>query len=236
MERGVGFLLGQLLLEERGGGRAERGELYGLTVLRARAEPEGWLARRHLKRAGRALRRGGAVRALTPEGFTDWPVLEACGLKPVSPLPFLQAQSAQLALVALDRRGLAPDRAVVALQGPRAGRELVRAAVELCPRVRHLVIDAPRGGQELASWLRREFGIPILPPGEGAQVELCFGPGERAVGVGGEMRLALYGARPDLAGLSLTAPALDREDRGRLPLLAALWEGGRLPADGIKIT
>ena len=229
-------MLGQLLLGGRGRGRAERGELYGMAVLRVRSEPEGWLARRNLRQAGYALRRGGVVRALVPEGFENWALLEGCGLHPVNPLPFLQAQGAQLALGALERRGVAPDRAVVALQGPRAGRELARAAVELCPRVRNLVIDAPRGGRELAAWLRREFGMPVLPPGEGAPVELCFGPAEKAGRGQGEVRLALYGAEPDLAGLSLSAPALAREDRGRLPLLAALWEGGRLTADGIKIT
>ena len=55
---------------------------------------------------------------------------------------------------------------------------------------------------------------------------------ERARG----MSLTLYGASPSLAGLVVSAPRLDREDRERLPLMAALWEEGRLPPDGIKIT
>lgn len=226
-------MLGQLILERNGGGRAERGELYGLTVLRARADPEGWLGRGRLRRAGRALRRSGAVRTLTPVGFAQWELLEACGLAPVDPLPFLRAQGAALALGALERQGLTPDREAVRLQALRADRELVRAAVELCPRVRHLVIDAPQGGRELAAWLRREFGVPVLPEGEGAAVALRFGPGtERETGVS----LSLYGGRPDLAGLRVAAPGLDQEDRERLPLLAALWEAGRLPPERVKIT
>ena len=39
-----------------------------------------------------------------------------------------------------------------------------------------------------------------------------------------------------LSLLMLSAPALAEEDRGNLPLLAALWEGGCLPKEGLKIT
>lgn len=231
-------MLGQLILEDRGGGKAERTQLYGLTVLRARADPEGWLGRRRLKKAGWALRRGGALRTLAPAGFQQWELLESCGLVPVSPLAFLRAQGAPLALGALERQGLAPDRSAVTLRGERVDRELVRAAVELCPRVRHLVIDAPRGGTELAAWLRREFGIPVLPAEEPAPVSVGFGPRGESGQDGGEkgMCLSLYGARPDLAGLSVTAPSLAPLDQTQLPLLAALWEVGRLPPEEIKIT
>lgn len=230
-------MLGQLIFEGRGGGKAERAQLYGLTVLRARADPEGWLGQRRLRKAGRALRRGGALRTLAPAGFQQWELLEACGLTSVSPLSFLRAQGAPLALGALERQGLAPDRAAVMLQGERVDRELVRTAVTLCPQVRHLVIDAPRGGRELAAWLRREFGIPVLPAEEPAPVALGFGPRGEPEGKRGKgMRLVLYGASPDLAGLSVTAPSLAAEDQGQLPLLAALWEEGRLPPERIKIT
>lgn len=226
-------MIGQLTLEERGSGKPRREELYGLPVLRAGADPEGWLGERRLRRAGRALHRGGIVRALAPEQFGRWEVLRACGLSPVDPVPFLRAQCTPLTLEALERRGLDPERAVVALRGLRADREMVRAAVELCPRVRRLVISAPRGGRELAAWLRREFGVPILPEEERAPVAVRFHPaGERAEETG----LALYGPHPDLAGLTVQAPALAREDRAHLPLLAVLWEEGRLERGGLKIT
>lgn len=231
-------MLGQLILEDRGGGKAERAQLYGLTVLRARADPEGFWGQRRLRKAGRALRRGGVLRTLASPGFQQWELLETCGLVPVSPLAFLRAQGAPLALGALERQGLAPDRSAVTLRGERVDRELTRAAVELCPQVRHLVIDAPRGGRELAAWLRREFGIPILPAEEPAPVSLGFGPRGEPEGDREEegIHLSLYGARPDLAGLSVAAPSLAQEDQGQLPLLAALWEEGRLPPEMIKIT
>jgi len=110
---------------------------------------------------------------------------------------------------------------------------MARAAAELCPKVRHLVVDAPSGGEELARWLRWEFGMPVLPPGEAGEVALRFQPDRPCLE---EVSLELYGSDPWLGGASLTAPALEGEDRGDLPLLAALWEGGRLDRKDIKIT
>lgn len=224
-------MVGQLVLSPRGRGRAEAGSLYGLKVLRAEADPEGFWAGHRLSRAGRGLRLGGAVRVLVPAGFSGWPVLERFGLRPVDPAAFVRAQSVPLALEALERQGVAPDRATVALRGQRADREMLRTAAQLCPKVRRLVVDAPQGGGELAKWLRREFGVPILPREEPGEAALVFQPGpvprETAC-------LELYGPRPSLAGLTLTAPALAEEDRADLPLLAALWEGGRLGR--VKIT
>ena len=226
-------MLGQLTLCPGGRGGAEAGSLYGLSVLRARADPEGFWGERRLRRAGRSLRRGGALRVLVPGVFGRWPLLAALGLRPVETEGFVRAQSAPLALAGLERRGLAPDRAAVALRGLRADRDMARAAAQLCPQVRRLIIDAPGGGAELAAWLRREFGVPVLPPGERGALALRFHP----AGVGGEEpALALYGPAPDLGGLTLSAPALAEGDRADLPLLAALWEGGKLPPEAIKIT
>lgn len=225
-------MLGQLIYGRGGGKRAEWGDLYGLRVLRCAADPEGWLGERRLRKAGKALYRGGALRTLVPDGFSHWDLMGACGLTPVDPGPFLRSQSVPLALEALERQGEAPDRAVVALRGLRADREMARAAAALCPRVRHLIISAPRGGQELARWLRWEFGIPILPEGGEAQVSLCFQPVDSGTGT----RLELYGGQPNLGGLALTAPALAEPDRGDLSLMTALWEGGFLGPDGVKIT
>lgn len=226
-------MLGQLRFDCRGRGRAKREDLYGLPVLCSRADPEGWLGERRLRRAGRSLWQGGARRTLVPPDFQHWALLAACGLLPVDPSSFLQAQSAALTMGALEQKGVAPDRATVALRGLRADRGMARAAAELCPKVRHLVIAAPRGGRELAAWLRREFGVPILPEGEPVQVALCFHP---AAGGQGETALELYGLSPDLAGLRLTAPALAEEDQSDLSMLAALWEGGRLRGEAVKIT
>ena len=232
-EKGESVLLGQLILTPGGRGRPEPGRLYGLNVLRGAVDLSGLWGERRLRRAGKELRRGGVLRVLVPGDFDRWPDLAALGLRPVEVEPFVRAQSAPLALELLDRRDVPPDRATVALRGLRADRDMALTAAALCRQVRRLVVDAPRGGEELAGWLRREFGVPILPPGEGCHAALRFHPDcpRRE-----ETALELYGPRPRLAGLRLSAPGLAEGDREDLPLLSALWEGGKLGPGDIKIT
>ena len=228
-------MLGQLVLDGgRGGPR--RALLYGLPVLRCHTDPEGFWGERRLKRAGRSLCAGGAVRALVPAGFDRWPLLLKLGLRPVDPGAFLRAQAAPLAASLLERQGLAPDRATVALRGRRADGEMLRAALSLCPRVRRLTISAPQGGEELAAWLRREYGLPILPADAPAQAALLLQPGTEPEDANPCPALTLFGPEPDLAGLRLSAPDLAPTDREDLPLLSALWEGGRLGPEQLKIT
>lgn len=228
-------MLGQLVFDGgRGGPR--RALLYGLPVLRCQADPEGFWGERLLKRAGRSLCAGGAVRALVPAGFDRWPLLLKLGLRPVDPGAFLRAQAAPLAASLLERQGLAPDRATVALRGRRADGEMLRAALALCPRVRRLTISAPQGGEELAAWLRREYGLPILPADAPAQAALLLQPGTEPEDANPCPALTLFGPEPDLAGLRLSAPDLAPTDREDLPLLSALWEGGRLAPERLKIT
>lgn len=228
-------MLGQLVFDGgRGGPR--RALLYGLPVLRCQADPEGFWGERRLKRAGRSLCAGGAVRALVPAGFDRWPLLLKLGLRPVDPGAFLRAQAAPLAASLLERQGLAPDRATVALRGRRADGEMLRAALALCPRVRWLTISAPQGGEELAAWLRREYGLPILPADAPAQAALLLQPGTEPEDANPCPALTLFGPEPDLAGLRLSAPDLAPTDREDLPLLSALWEGGRLGPEQLTIT
>ena len=226
-------LIGQLKFTSKGRGTAERGDLYGLPVLLARTDPEGWLGERRLRRAGRGLRRGGVLRTLVPKGFDRWALLEEYGLRGIDPTDLVRGQSVPLALRALERRGVAPDRATVALRGLRADRDMARTAALLCRSVRLLVISAPQGGGALAEWLRREFGVPVLPPGERGALAVRFHPqggGEE------EAALDLYGPSPGLDGILLSAPALKQEDQTDLSLLAALWEGGQLRSEDLKIT
>lgn len=235
---GGGFVLGQLVFDGgRGGPR--RALLYGLPVLRCHTDPEGFWGERRLKRAGRSLYSGGVVRALVPPGFDRWPLLLALGLRPMDPGPFLRAHAAPLTASLLERQGLAPDRATVALRGQRADGAMLRAALALCPRVRRLTISAPRGGERLAAWLRQEYGLPILPADAPAQAALLLQPGAEPDAADGSAlcpALTLFGPAPDLAGLRLAAPDLTQEDREDLPLLSALWEGGRLGPEQLKIT
>ncbi len=172
-------VFGQLVFSDQGRGRAVPGRLYGLPVLRAEADPLGFWGERRLRKAGRGLLRGGARRVLVPRDFRRWPLLRQLGLVPVETEGLVRANCVPLALAALASQGLSPDRATVALRGTRAGGEMARAARELCPRVRCLVVDAPSGGEELARWLRREYGVPILPPGERGHLALRFQPGAR---------------------------------------------------------
>lgn len=226
-------MIGQLILTCQGRGRTQPGRLYGLPVLRAETDPTGFWGERRLLRAGKGLRRGGAGRVLVPKNFVQWPLLERFGLRRVDPEAFVRAQSVPLALKLLERRGLPPDRAVVALRGLRADRDMARTAARLCQKVCGLVVDVPRGGEELAAWLRWEFGIPVLPPGETCHASLRFHadcPRRE------KEALELYGPRPRLAGLRLSAPGLEERDREDLPLLSALWEGGKLGLGDIKIT
>ena len=228
-------MLGQLVFDGGRGG-PQRALLYGLPVLRCQADPEGFWGERRLKRAGRSLCAGGAVRALVPAGFDRWPLLLKLGLRPVDPGAFLRAQAAPLAASLLERQGLAPDRATVALRGRRADEEMLRAALALCPRVRRLTISAPQGGEELAAWLRREYGLPVLPADAPAQAALLLQPGTEPEDANPCPALTLFGPEPDLAGLRLSAPDLAPTDREDLPLLSALWEGGRLGPEQLKIT
>ena len=105
-------MIGQLILASGGRGRAEAGKLYGLPVLRAEVDRAGFWGPRRLRRAGRELRRGGALRVLAPDSLL--PMLKGLGLCPVDRSSFVRAQSVPLALAALERRGLTPERAAVA--------------------------------------------------------------------------------------------------------------------------
>ena len=207
-------------------------DLYGLKVLRVRTDPEGRLGGYRLNRAGAALRRGGAGRVLLPEGFSRWDMVKRFGLCPVDPAPFLHFCAPELAVEGLRRRDMDPAGATVALSGSRVDGAMARAAMRLCPRVRRLVIRGA-GGAELALRLWEEYGIPVLPPEEPAHLGLNFQPG----GYGTEEHsLTLYGPKPDLCGGGVSFPALKEGDRADLPLLCALWEGGRLDAEGLKFT
>ena len=225
-------MLGRLEFVSGERNRGGMEDLYGLRVLRMQTDPEGWLGERRLRRAGAALRRGGALRVLLPKSFCQWGILERFGLRGVDPTPFLHFCAPELAVQGLMRRDVDPAGATVALSGNRADGDMVRAAVRLCPRVRRLVIAA-QGGERLALRLREEFGIPVLPPEQPAHVELNFHPG---TGRGDTRCLKLYGREPELDGGSITFSALKEGEKEDISLLCALWEGGKLDVEGLKFT
>ena len=69
-----------------------------------------------------------------------------------------------------------------------------------------------------------------------AQAALLLQPGTEPEDANPCPALTLFGPEPDLAGLRLSAPDLAPTDREDLPLLSALWEGGRLGPEQLKIT
>lgn len=233
-------MVGVLELVEKKGRRPEVTveRLYGLRCLRAEVPVTAGLREskicRRVDKGALALVRAGVRRVLTAADFPWWEQLVRHGLRPVETAAFCQALAAPLTLAALDRRNIPPARASVALWGPSASRALLRAAEELCPRVRALAVDVPGEEERLASWLWREFGAAMVRPeaGGGPDVALWFGPG----GPEGSVTLSLYGPRPGLAGLS---PQLSQgpEEGGvsRLELLSLLWEEGRLDLREIRI-
>ena len=225
-------MLGRLEFVPGGRGRGGPEPLYDLEVVRVAADPTGWTGKRRMARAGRTLRRFGVLRTLLPRDFGRWEWLEREGFCPVDPSPFLRANAGNLAKAGLERRGVAPERATVSLSGLRADGGMFRAAAQLCPKVRRLVIDVPRGGEELAEQLRREFGIPVLPPGERADLELRF---QREGQGNSPAALELFGRTPSLGGLHLSCPMLKEEDQEALDLLTVLWERGKLDPAQVKI-
>lgn len=212
-------------------GRGAETDLYGLLILTARADPDGIFGTRRLRRAGKTLRRGGVIRTLLPQTFSQWGMLEKLGLRSVVPDAFLRAQAPRLAEEALRGRDVDPKRATVALSGQRADGAMLRSAMELCTKVRRLVITAPEG-ERLAKRLREEFGLPVLPADHPAQLELRFQSGGRKQG---EPYLELFGRTPALDSLRLSAPTLEEKDREALDVLSVLWECGKLDGDRIKI-
>ena len=224
-------MFGQLVFCPEGRGQVERRELYGLTVLQTQVRPGGFWEAGRLGRSGRRLARAGVRRVLVPRGFAQWPLLERWGLREVDPVPLLRFCAPQVVLAALRRRGIAPETATVALRGRRVDRDMARCAGLLCPQVRQVAVNAPQGGEALSLWLRREYGLPVQPDGEGVSLAVYFDP-EGA----GEEDLLLWGARPRLGEVAVRGRGLAPEDRENLSLLAALWETGKLGSDGLEFT
>ena len=229
-------MVGWLTWEEgKGRPKLERTRLLGLRLLRLRCSAGRGMRgeERRLRQAVRLLRREGARRVLVPDGFACWELLEEEGLCPVDPAPFCRALAAPLVLALLKRRGVAPERATVLLRGVRVDRALFEAARSLCPMVRTLAVSAPEGGSDLCRLLRQEYGAAV-PETAGDRIPdgtADFSPECSAI----SGALALYSPGLCLAGLELRVHGVQLPDAERLPLLALLWEEGRLPPEKIEI-
>ncbi len=220
----------------RGTGRGTkvvRAPLHGVPVLRVALDPEGFWARRRAGRAARRLVRQGAARVLVPEDFPFWEELSRAGLRPVDPLPLLgPAPPLWLWRCCAAKGGPAAGGGGPA--GSRAERDLVRAAEELCPRVRDLCLSVQTGGGELERYLHRQYGVALRPDWDGVQAAIRFDPRAEEAG---QAVLSLFGPEADLAGLAVSVPGLERQKEGQwLPLLEILWETGRLERTDLEFT
>ena len=221
-------MIGQLVWTGRRLWRPRLAEdcVRGLPILRAelpgtsgdRRAPRRWL------QGAQLLRRQGCGRLLLTGGSPAAPLLP-----PVSTRALWQQMAAPLALAFLRQAGIPPERAVVTLRGDRVTRPLFQACCQLMGAVRALSLDIPRGGEELAWWLERQHGVPVLS-GRG-DVGLCFAPRQEDA-----QQLALWPELPALPGftLSLRSGALP-EGYPALPLLAALLEEGRVTPDEVQV-
>ncbi|MCI8870031.1 MAG: hypothetical protein HFF39_05735 [Lawsonibacter sp.] len=226
-------MLGQIVYQAGARPRLERAQAGGLRVLRAELDPEGFWGERRLRRAARLLARAGAVRVLVPRGFDRWEALERQGLRRVDPLPFLRAHAAVLAVAALRKAGQDPARCAVALRGERAGRDLERAAHQLCALVREVCVSAPRGGEALSGTLRWEYGVAVRPDFAEVPAAVRFDPGTWAAG--GAV-LDLFPPSPCLGPVGVSLPGLEAGDGDPLCLLAALWEAGKVDGGALEFT
>lgn len=204
--------------------------LYGMRVLYAEIDPDSRRALRHLRKAARTLTRRGIRQVLVPKGFSSWPHLAPWGLAPVDVSPLLRVLAAPLAVTELRRLGVRPKRGIVALDAGQSENDMCRAAQDLCPQVRQLVFPVGIRGQELANWLRREYGMPVAPPGERANVAVQF---DAVRQLSAEVALDL--TRADLCGMTVCAPELEAAASRDLPLLAALWLSGKLTKTSLDI-
>ena len=210
----------------------------GLPLAHCRVpEASGWWSPRPektLDRAARLLERTGCRRVLVSSEFDRWDVLARRGLRPVEGERLAQALAAPAALALLERRGVDPTRGAVGLYGGRVGRACFEAALALCPAVGQLTVDIPDGGEDLARYLREEFGAAVLEGRAGRQPDvcLCFAPADGLP----PGTLTLWGARPCLGGLTPRPRQLALPpEADPLSLTALLWEEGRVDLEEIGL-
>lgn len=212
--------------------KASREYILEMPVLLAEV-PAPWRPRR-IRRVARLLRKQGVKRVLTPEEFPYRNLLEEGGLSMVETGEFCRCLAAPVCMAALHQAGISPLSATVVLRGERVTRAMRMSALSLCPRVKNLLIAAPVGGAGLQAELRREYGVPVLEDGGFRQPDaaLHFSPASGA----GKVVVDLSGPFPALKNF------IFRQERGELPencaslpLLAALWEAGRLNPEDITV-
>ncbi|MBE6956115.1 MAG: hypothetical protein E7450_01510 [Ruminococcaceae bacterium] len=218
-------MLGVFCLRGGHGTRPEPIRVAGMGVLCAYVTPGGPREGRRLARAEKRLRRAGVSRILPCRGSGP-----DCSLPAVGTLPLCRAMADRLVMSALARRAILPQQATVVLRGEYPDGDLAEAAYRLCPRVRQVVIETVRGGEELQHRLYREFGASVDPAAaEESVLRVRFSGSPAGEGV----RLC---TQSDVADVRLEAPGVELPDfLEPAPALCALWQAGRLSLEQVRV-
>lgn len=223
-------MLGQIVWRERDT-PLERVDIEGMPVLRGGIS-RGKFWRFRLGRLLRKFRRQGVRRLLVPTHFEGWDVVRKGGLSPVDEIPFLRSIGAELLILAMKKRGFEPNIATVSLRGSRVDRAMTEAAERLVPQVRDISISAPRGGEVLQQYLRGEWGIAVRPDGAGAVGVIRF---DQSGDGRGEVVIALFSGGVELGGVTPNEENFPHfSETEPLPLLAALWESGKIGREKLE--
>lgn len=198
--------------------------------------------RRRVSRAGKKLRKLEVDRVVLPEAFPYGAILEKYGLRSVSTLTLRRRLAADWVRAALVKRGALAGSTRVAVSAGQLTGEVVRTVTELALRYRYVLLDLPRGGEDLCRQLRREYGVSVLLGPSVEQLEqaealLLFDP-RADLQKKNPVVLPLYGETALLPDLALP-PVLEEqlpEGAERGALLAALQEAGALKPGQIMVT
>ena len=238
-------MYGMLIWTEEGkkGVALERREILHLPFLCARVRrtprtPER-LIRHRVKGALKALARQGAGRVVTPENFAYGEELKKYGLSSVSALYLRRELAADWMDAELLRRGMRPAGTKAAVYADQITGELVRTVTELSLRHRYVALCVPRGGEELARRLRREYGVSLELARNGSELEgaaaiAAFAPLE---GTEHPLVLRIYDEAQPLPELSLPMETAAQIPRGicREQFLTVLRESGRVRKGELSI-
>lgn len=204
--------------------------------------PNSIISRRRALLAARRMVGEGVRRAVFPLDFPYTSLFIRQGILPVDPLPLRRALAPLLVRRDLERLGIAPTQAVLALSGDRLTPALADAVRTLSMSFRYVLLDVPSGAEELARSLRRGYGIslllrPTLQQLHRADALLLYAP-RSDLACENPLFYALYpGALRGRGVIPLTLPAAIRSqvEPNCSPdqLLSALFSQGALTLDTI---
>ena len=187
---------------------------------------EGFFLTRKVRRHLRRLESAGVRQGLWPP---ELPHLWREGLAPVPVWPLRRALLPELIGCAAQQWGLVLQRGTVLVTAAYTDPEVRRAAELLVGRCRYLRLDTGRGREQLEEHLRWQYGL--APSGAGhplLQVSFDGRSGPRTIRLDQQAEAAqrvVYGVP-------------EHWEEGvccREPLLAYLWQAGRLPLEGICV-